>query len=158
MAKTQSTPQTITKIQMYTDGSCLKNPGPGGWAALLRHKNSEKMFSGGQAQTTNNQMELMAVIQGLTALRKPCAVELYTDSKYVMDGYSQWLPGWKARAWKKADKKPVLNKELWQQLDAVAEQHNIDWHWVKGHSGHVENERVDQLARLEAEKMKGLIQ
>ena len=148
--------KTLSKIQMFTDGSCLQNPGPGGWAALLRHSKSEKMFSGGQAQTTNNQMELMAVIKGLEALTKPCAVELYTDSKYVSDGYTKWLSGWKTRNWKKSDKKPVLNKDLWQQLDANAHPHKIDWHWVKGHSGHDENERVDQLARLEAEKMKSL--
>lgn len=156
MSKSKTLSKTLSKIQMFTDGSCLQNPGPGGWAALLRHNRTEKMFSGGQAQTTNNQMELMAVIKGLEALTKPCAVELYTDSKYVLDGYTKWLSGWKSRNWKKSDKKPVLNKELWQQLDANAESHQIDWHWVKGHSGHDENERVDQLARLEAEKMKSL--
>ena len=140
------------KIQMYTDGSCLNNPGPGGWAALLRFNKTEKIFSGGQVDTTNNQMELMAVIEGLRALTKPCDVELYTDSRYVMDGYTKWLTGWKARNWKKSDKKPVLNKDLWVQLGEQAEAHNIDWHWVKGHSGHTENERVDQLARLQAEQ------
>ncbi|MBL4659556.1 MAG: ribonuclease HI [Alcanivoracaceae bacterium] len=140
------------KIQMYTDGSCLNNPGPGGWAALLRYNKTEKMFSGGQADTTNNQMELMAVIEGLKALTKPCAVELYTDSKYVMDGYTKWLPGWKTRSWKKSDKKPVLNKDLWVLLDEQAQSHKIDWHWVKAHNGHEENERVDQLARLQAEQ------
>lgn len=144
------------KIQMYTDGSCLNNPGPGGWAALMRYNNSEKMFSGGQMETTNNQMELMAVIEGLKALTKSCDIELYTDSKYVMDGFTKWLDGWKKRGWKKSDKKPVLNKELWQDLDQQANGHSINWHWVKGHSGHTENERVDQLARLEAEKMKDI--
>ena len=139
---------------MYTDGSCLNNPGPGGWAALLRHNSTEKMFSGGQVDTTNNQMELMAAIEGLKALNKPCDVDLYTDSKYVLDGYTKWLPGWKKRAWKKSDKKPVLNKELWMDLDKSAASHTIKWHWVKGHSGHAENERVDQLARMEAEKIK----
>jgi len=140
------------KIQMYTDGSCLNNPGPGGWAALLRYNKTEKMFSGGQLGTTNNQMELMAVIEGLKALTKPCNVELYTDSRYVMDGYTKWLPGWKARSWKKSDKKPVLNKDLWVLLDEQAQAHKIDWHWVKAHNGHEENERVDQLARLQAEQ------
>lgn len=145
-----------TKIQLYTDGSCLGNPGPGGWAALLRFKGTEKMFSGGLLGTTNNQMELMAVIEGLKALKKPCEIDLYTDSKYVLDGYTKWLDGWKARGWKKSDKKPVLNKEYWVILDTQAQEHNIDWHWVKGHSGHKENERVDELARLEAEKIKDI--
>jgi len=144
------------KIQMFTDGSCLNNPGPGGWAALLRHNNTEKVFSGGQLDTTNNQMELMAVIEGLKALTKSCDIELFTDSKYVMDGFTQWMNGWKKRGWKKADKKPVLNRELWQELDKQANSHTINWHWVKGHSGHAENERVDDLARLEAEKIKEL--
>ena len=142
------------KIQMFTDGSCLNNPGPGGWASLLRHNKSEKIFKGGQLNTTNNQMELMAVIQGLSALTKPCEIELQTDSKYVLDGYTKWMDGWKKRGWKKSDKKPVLNLELWQELDLKAQTHSINWHWVKGHSGHEENERVDDLARLEAEKMK----
>jgi len=143
-----------THIQLYTDGSCLGNPGPGGWAALMRFKGTEKMFSGGQLDTTNNQMELMAVIEGLKALKKPCHIDLYTDSKYVLDGYTKWLDGWKARGWKKSDKKPVLNKEYWVMLDKYAKDHKIDWHWVKGHSGHDENERVDDMARFEAEKIK----
>ena len=138
---------------MFTDGSCLNNPGPGGWAALLRYNKSEKVFTGGQLDTTNNQMELMAIIKGLSALKKSCEIELYTDSKYVLDGYTKWMEGWKKRGWKKSDKKPVLNRELWQELDLKAEIHSINWHWVKGHSGHEENERVDVLARLEAEKM-----
>ena len=145
-----------THIHIYTDGSCLGNPGPGGWAALLRYKSTEKMFSGGQLNTTNNQMELQAVISGLKALTKPCEIDLYTDSKYVLDGYTKWMPGWKRRAWKKSDKKPVMNKELWMELDKYGQQHLIQWHWVKGHSGHDENERVDQLARTEAEKIKEL--
>jgi len=146
----------LPKIKLFTDGSCLNNPGPGGWAALLRFNTSEKMLSGGQSETTNNQMELQAAIEGLKALSKPCEVELYTDSKYVLDGYTKWLEGWKKRGWKKSDRKPVLNKEYWQALDTHARDHTIHWHWVKGHSGHTENERVDQLARLEAEKIKGL--
>ena len=145
---------TKSKIHMFTDGSCLNNPGPGGWAALLRHNKSEKEFTGGQLETTNNQMELMAVIEGLKALTKACSIELYTDSKYVLDGYTKWMEGWKKRGWKKSDKKPVLNLELWKELDKVAKIHSINWHWVKGHSGHDENERVDDLARFEAEKMK----
>jgi len=144
------------KIQMFTDGSCLNNPGPGGWAALLRYNHSEKMFSGSQVDTTNNQMELMAVIEGLKALKKSCDVEIFTDSKYVMDGFTKWLDGWKKRGWKKSDRKPVLNKELWVMLDEQANGHSINWYWVKGHSGHAENERVDQLARLEAEKIKDI--
>ncbi len=144
-----------TKIQMFTDGSCLNNPGPGGWAALLRFNGTEKTFTGGQNKTTNNQMELMAVIGGLKALTKPCDIELYTDSKYVLDGYTKWLVGWKKRGWKKSDKKPVLNKEFWVELDELASDHDINWHWVKGHSGHAENEIVDDLARYEAEKIKG---
>ena len=141
---------------MFTDGSCLQNPGPGGWACLLRYNKTEKMFSGRQTDTTNNQMEMTAVIKGLQALSRACDIELYTDSKYVIDGFTQWLEGWKARNWKKSDKKPVLNQELWMQLDELAQKHQINWHWVKGHSGHDENERVDQLARLEAEKIKSL--
>lgn len=146
------------KIHLYTDGSCLGNPGPGGWAALLRYQKTEKMFSGSQLATTNNQMELMAVIQGLKALSKPCHVEIYTDSKYVLDGFTKWLEGWKKRGWKKSDKKPVMNKELWVALDENAASHTLKWHWIKGHSGHDENERVDQLARLEAEKIQGIHQ
>jgi ribonuclease HI len=145
-----------THINIYTDGSCLGNPGPGGWAALLRFKDNEKMFGGGQLDTTNNQMELQAVISGLKALTKSCEIDLYTDSKYVLDGYTKWMDGWKKRGWKKSDKKPVLNKELWMELDKQGQQHNITWHWVKGHSGHDENERVDDHARFEAEKIKEL--
>ena len=144
-----------SKIQMFTDGSCLNNPGPGGWAALLRFNGTEKTFTGGKNKTTNNQMELMAVIGGLKALTKPCMIELYTDSKYVLDGYTKWLEGWKKRGWKKSNKKPVLNKEYWIELDELGSKHVIKWHWVKGHSGHIENEIVDDLARYEAEKIQG---
>ena len=141
-------------IHLYTDGSCLGNPGPGGWAALLRYNKTEKMFSGGQLNTTNNQMELQAVISGLSALTKPCLIDLFTDSKYVLEGYTKWMDGWKSRGWKKSDKKPVLNKELWMELDKQGQQHSIQWHWIRGHSGHEENERVDDQARFEAEKIK----
>ncbi len=143
-------------VQIYTDGSCLKNPGPGGWAALMRYNAHEKMFSGGKVETTNNQMELQAVISGLSALTTGCDVEIYSDSKYVIDGFTKWMDGWKIKGWKKSDKKPVLNQKLWKALDKTANGHNITWHWVKGHSGHAENERVDQLARLEAEKIKDI--
>ncbi len=145
-----------TKISLFTDGSCLGNPGPGGWAALLRYETTEKMLSGGKGETTNNQMELQAVISGLAALKKECEVELYSDSKYVIDGFTKWAPNWKANGWHRGKNKTLLNKEYWQELDAQAARHTINWHWVKGHSGHEENERVDQLARLEAEKIQGL--
>ena len=146
--------KTKPKVKLFTDGSCLSNPGPGGWAALLRYNHTEKMLSGAQAESTNNQMELMAVIRGLQALSKTCSVHIYTDSKYVLDGFTKWLEGWKSRGWKKSDKKPVLNKELWVELDKAASTHELSWTWVKGHSGHDENERVDDQARLEAETIK----
>jgi ribonuclease HI len=148
------TQKTKPKVKLFTDGSCLSNPGPGGWAALLRYNHTEKMLSGSQADSTNNQMELMAVIRGLQALSKSCQVDIFTDSKYVLDGFTKWMTAWKARGWKKADKKPVLNKELWIELDQAASMHELNWTWVKGHSGHDENERVDDQARLEAETIK----
>lgn len=141
-------------VELYTDGSCLGNPGPGGWAALLVHQGRERLLTGGQANTTNNQMELQAVIEGLAALKKACRVELYTDSKYVMDGATQWLEGWKAKNWKNSKKQAVKNQNHWQTLDALLQQHQIEWHWVKGHSGHEQNERVDEAARLQAEQYK----
>ena len=133
-------------VLIYTDGACRGNPGPGGWGALLLYGKHEKILSGAEDATTNNRMELMAAIQALAALTSPCKIDLYTDSQYVQKGISQWLAGWKARNWKKADKKPVLNADLWQRLDAEASRHDVKWHWVKGHSGHPENERVDQIA------------
>lgn len=136
-------------IQMYTDGACRGNPGKGGWGALLRYNGSEKTLHGGEPHTTNNRMELMAVIQGLQALKKPgCEVHVFSDSKYVLTGITEWLPNWKKRGWKTAAKKPVLNVDLWQMLDVLAAQHKIEWNWVKGHSGHPENERADSLANL----------
>ncbi|MCF6288871.1 MAG: ribonuclease HI [Proteobacteria bacterium] len=147
-----------SQVQIFTDGSCLNNPGPGGWAALMRYKKQEKMFSGSKLDTTNNQMELQAVISGLTALTKSCEVELYTDSRYVIDGFTQWLAGWKAKGWKRAKNKPLSNKELWQKLDKIGHKHSIQWHWIKGHSGHPENERVDQLARSKAEEIRDIHQ
>ncbi len=134
-------------IDIFTDGACSGNPGPGGWAAILRHAGRERELSGGEAVTTNNRMELTAVIAGLTALKRKGPVVIHTDSRYVMDGASQWLRGWKTRGWKTADKKPVKNEDLWRALDAAMEGHSIRWVWVRGHCGHVENERADRLAR-----------
>jgi len=133
-------------VKIYTDGACRGNPGPGGWGALLRYATTEKTISGAERDTTNNRMELMAAIGALTALREACKVDLYTDSQYVQKGISEWLSGWKKRDWKRADRKPVKNVDLWQMLDEQACRHKITWHWVKGHSGHVENEMVDRIA------------
>jgi len=137
----------LPEVEIYTDGACSGNPGPGGWGALLRYGAVEKELAGGEGLTTNNRMELMGAISGLEALKKPAKVKLYTDSIYVKDGITKWLKGWKAKGWLTADKKPVKNVELWQRLEAAAHIHQIDWLWVKGHSGHPENDRVDQLAR-----------
>lgn len=133
-------------IEIYTDGACRGNPGPGGWGALLRFNGTEKELYGAEAHTTNNRMELMAAIQALRALTRRCRVRLTTDSKYVQQGITEWLPGWKRKNWLNAARKPVKNADLWQQLDEVSARHDIDWHWVKGHAGHPENERADQLA------------
>lgn len=134
-------------IQIYTDGACKGNPGKGGWGVLLRYKGTERTLHGGEAHTTNNRMELRAVIEGLSALTRPsCDVHVFSDSKYVLTGITEWLPNWKSRGWKTAAKKPVLNVDLWQQLDELAAQHTIKWEWVKGHSGHPENEMADALA------------
>lgn len=133
-------------ITIYTDGACRGNPGPGGWGALLFYGKHEKILSGAEDNTTNNRMELMAAIQALAALQQPCKVDLHTDSQYVQKGISEWLPGWKKRGWVKADKKPVKNADLWQALEHEASRHQVSWHWVKGHSGHPENDRVDALA------------
>ncbi len=137
---------SLKHVTIYTDGACSGNPGPGGWAALLLYDKHEREISGGEAQTTNNRMELMATIKGLRMLKEPCAVTIYTDSKYVLDGFTSWLPGWKKRGWKTADNKPVKNVELWQALVEAAEGHKITWKWVKGHSGNTHNDRVDALA------------
>jgi len=134
-------------VEIFTDGACRGNPGPGGWGAILRYGAVEKELSGGEAQTTNNRMELMAAIAGLEALKRPCQVKLYTDSQYVLGGITQWVAGWKLRNWRTADKKPVKNVDLWQRLDTAAAPHRIEWVWVKGHAGHPENERADALAR-----------
>ena len=133
-------------VEMYTDGACRGNPGKGGWGVLLRFGEAEKTLYGGEELTTNNRMELTAVIKGLAALNKPCSVLVTTDSKYVLSGMTEWMPNWKKRNWKTASKKLVLNVDLWQQLDAQVQQHEVSWEWVKGHSGHLENELADQLA------------
>lgn len=133
-------------VEIYTDGACRGNPGPGGWGALLRYGDVDKQLYGGEHLTTNNRMELKAVIEALSALSKPCKVTLTSDSTYVLKGIREWLPNWKKRGWRTAGKKPVKNEDLWKTLDDLAETHEIEWHWVKGHSGHIENELVDQLA------------
>lgn len=141
----------MTPVEIATDGACKGNPGPGGWGALIRSGVHEKELSGGEALTTNNRMELMAAIEALNALKRPCAVTLSTDSRYVMDGLTKWIHGWKRNGWRTADKKPVKNAELWQALLAAAERHQIEWKWVKGHAGHPDNERADKLASDAAE-------
>ena len=143
-------------VEVYTDGACSGNPGPGGWGALLRYNGVEKELSGGEPHTTNNRMELMAAIAALEALKRPMKVFLNTDSRYVMDGITKWLPGWRKRNWQTADKKPVKNQDLWTRLDEAIRQHEIVWKWVRGHSGHVENERVDELARSAIRSQRGL--
>ena len=135
------------KVTIYTDGACSGNPGPGGWGALLMYGDVEKELCGGEADTTNNRMELMAAIRALEVLKSPCNVELHTDSTYVQKGISEWIKGWKARGWKTADKKPVKNADLWQRLEEAAARHEVRWLWVKGHNGHEFNERADALAR-----------
>lgn len=141
------------KVEVFTDGACRGNPGPGGWAALLRYGGVERELSGAEGETTNNRMELMAAIQALEALKRACVVELTTDSTYVRNGVTQWLDAWKSRGWRTADKKPVKNQDLWQRLDAAARRHRVSWHWVRGHSGHIENERVDVLANQAIDAM-----
>lgn len=137
-------------VHIWTDGACLGNPGPGGWGALLRWNGHERELSGGECETTNNRMELMAAIQGLESLKRPCKVVLTTDSQYVRRGITEWMPNWKKNGWKTAAKKPVKNAELWQRLDRARECHDVQWDWVKGHSGHPENERADELASAAA--------
>lgn len=137
----------MTTVEIYTDGACSGNPGPGGWGAILRMGAYEKEFSGNEKQTTNNRMELMAVIEALRALKKaPLDLKIHTDSQYVMKGATEWIEGWKARGWRTAAKKPVENQDLWEQLDELLAKHNVEWEWVRGHSGHPENERADKLA------------
>lgn len=137
----------VPKVEIYTDGACSGNPGPGGWGVLMRSGKHEKEMCGGEAETTNNRMEMMAVIEALKALKKRSDVDLYTDSKYVMQGIEEWMPGWKAKGWKTANKKPVKNQDLWMEIDSLISAHNVSLFWVKGHAGHPENERADELAR-----------
>jgi ribonuclease HI len=136
----------VKTVEIHTDGACRGNPGPGGWGAVLRHGGRVRELSGGEADTTNNRMELMAAISALEALREPCSVTLHTDSTYVRNGITQWMDNWRQRGWKTADGKPVKNRELWQRLDAAARQHRIDWRWVRGHAGDPGNEQADALA------------
>jgi ribonuclease HI len=148
----------VKKIVIYTDGACKGNPGPGGWGALLEYKSTQKKLKGGEAQTTNNRMELMAAIMALETLRESCAVTLNTDSKYMMQGLNEWMPAWKARGWRTADKKPVKNQDLWERLDAAVQRHQIEWQWVKGHAGNPGNEAADQLANLGIEELMSRVQ
>lgn len=136
----------MEQVELITDGACSGNPGPGGWGAILRAKGNEKELSGGEKLTTNNRMEMMAVIAGLEALKRPCHVTITTDSQYVMKGMTEWLAGWKARNWRTAARQPVKNADLWQRLDAAVQPHKVDWRWVRGHDGHPDNERADKLA------------
>lgn len=143
-----------SRVEIWTDGACSGNPGPGGWAAILRFGEAEKELSGGEDVTTNNRMELTAAIEGLAALKRPMAVDLTTDSEYLRNGITQWIHGWKRNGWRTAARDPVKNADLWQRLDELARLHDVTWHWTRGHAGHAENERVDQLARAEVKKRK----
>ena len=142
-------------LEIFTDGACRGNPGPGGWAAILRTRGHERELAGAEAQTTNNRMELTAAIMALEALKRPSRVALYTDSTYLKDGITKWIAGWKRKGWKTADRKPVKNIDLWQRLEAAMAPHRIDWHWVRAHNGHVENERADALARAAIDTLAG---
>jgi len=143
----------VKVVEAFTDGACRGNPGPGGWGVVLRAGKRVKELSGGEPMTTNNRMELKAAIEGLAALKEPCRVALYTDSRYVRSGITEWLPAWRARGWRTADRKPVKNRDLWMELAELAARHHVTWHWVKGHSGHPENERADELANLGLDAM-----
>jgi ribonuclease HI len=145
---------TAEVVRIYTDGACKGNPGPGGWGALLKAGAGERELFGGEPDTTNNRMELTAVIRALESLKPPCEVAVYTDSQYVQKGISEWLPDWKRRGWRTADKKPVKNVDLWQALDRLAGMHRVAWHWVRGHAGHPENERADALANRGVESLR----
>ena len=146
--------QSRPKVTIFTDGACSGNPGPGGWGAVLKSGRHRKELSGGEEQTTNNRMELTAAIQALEALKGPSDVEVWTDSVYVKNGITQWIHSWKRKGWKTADKKPVKNVELWQRLDEAGKRHRISWHWLKGHAGHPENERADELARMAIDEIR----
>jgi len=142
------------RVEIFTDGACSGNPGPGGWGAVLRYGEAEKELSGGEKATTNNRMEMMAAIAALEALKRPSTVDLHTDSTYLRDGITKWIHGWKRNGWKTAAKKPVKNVDLWQRLEQAMSQHDVAWHWVKGHAGHPENERADALARAGVESVR----
>ncbi len=142
------------RVEIFTDGACSGNPGPGGWGALLRYDSAEKELSGGEKSTTNNRMEMMAAIMALEALKRSSAVDLHTDSTYLRDGITKWIHGWKRNGWKTAAKKPVKNVDLWQRLETALERHDVTWHWVRGHAGHPENERADALARAGVESVR----
>lgn len=143
----------MDKVEAYTDGACRGNPGPGGWAAILRHGRHEKELYGAEPQTTNNRMELMAAIGALEALKRPCEVWLHTDSEYLKKGVTEWLPQWKARGWKTAGRQPVKNRDLWERLERAAQRHRVHWRWIRGHAGHPENERADALANRAIDEM-----
>ncbi len=151
---TQHQPKRGKWVDIFTDGACSGNPGPGGWGAILRYDGVEKELSGGDPQTTNNRMEMTAAIAALEALKRPSRVRLHTDSVYLRDGITKWIHAWKARGWKTADKKPVKNRDLWQRLEAALGRHQVEWFWVKGHAGHPENERADALARAAIERLR----
>jgi len=146
------------EVEIFTDGACRGNPGPGGWGVLLRHNGREKTLHGGAAATTNNRMEMMVAIMALESLKRPCKVVLTTDSQYVMKGITEWLANWKRRGWKTAEKKPVKNEDLWRRLDAAVAQHDVDWQWVRGHTGHAENERADVLANRGIDEMQNSVE
>ena len=150
---TETITATMSDVVIYTDGACRGNPGPGGWGALLLAGEKVREICGGVSRTTNNRMELTAAIEALNALKRPCKVQLYTDSEYVRRGISEWLPNWRARRWRTASGAPVKNEDLWRALDAAAQRHQVSFHWVKGHAGHPENERADQLANLGIESL-----
>jgi len=143
----------LKKIKVYTDGACRGNPGPGGWGALLVYEGNEKTLKGSESNTTNNRMELLAAIEAIRSIKEPCEIELTTDSQYVRKGITEWIAGWKRRGWMTAAKKPVKNKDLWLALDEEVASHSVEWHWVKGHSGHPENERADELANEAIDEM-----
>ncbi len=142
-------------VVIHTDGACSGNPGPGGWGAILDFNGTRKEIYGGEKDTTNNRMELRAAIEALNALKRPCKIEMHVDSNYVKDGIGKWIHGWKRNGWKTADKKPVKNEDLWRALDEAIQRHEISWHWVKGHAGHPENERADELARMGIAEIRG---
>jgi ribonuclease HI len=154
MSNSQVSEQDRKTIEIFTDGACSGNPGPGGWGAVLRFQGREKELSGGHPETTNNQMELQAAIEALKALKEPCSIELYTDSQYLRQGITLWIHNWKRNGWKTSDKKPVKNQALWEELDGLVKMHAINWHWLKGHAGHPENERCDELARNEIDRLR----